>query len=416
MCGKKIWSLVLCVCLLLSLLAFPAGADEVPENGVVRIYYWYDPDEGMLDSIAWVEEKYKIKVEWEVVSWQMLYPRFATEIANGTGPDVMNLCNQRFPLVAIQKLVRPLDELNQELVNHPLLVKNNRVAREYYTYAGKSYAVRGNVEPRWIFYNKTMFEDYGMETPRELYDAGEWTMDAFKECAMEIMDYDEEGNVTTFGFGSWVYDMWFLTNGGEMLVETGDGGLRLTMDDPKVLWGWQFFQDGFLKDKFIKPNGNKNQDVDFATGAIAMSAESIWRVKNFNTMKDEWDFVPVPVGPDNTTGVIPGQCDGWGVTTCSKNPDGAMLFLIGMEEYAAEHPGDEADLYGFTEEQAALYRKYTTDEMLVSVKHDLLEGVLSNENLLYSYYEQITGGLPIATVNAIFAPVFQAEIDALLAK
>lgn len=416
--NKKFWSILLCLSMLMTMLCFPANAlaDDEPANGVVRLYFWYDLTESDLESIAWVEDRYDIKVEWEIVAYEMLYPRMVTEVANGTGPDLIFLTNQRFPMVALKGLVRPIDELNQEIINNPLLLENAKMAREYYSFGGKSYAVRGNVEPRWIFFNETMFEDYGMETPLELYEAGEWTMDAFRQCAIDIMDYDEDGNVTTWGFGTWVYDMWFVTNGGAMAVETGDGGVKLTLDDPRTIWGYEFLQNGYFKDKFIKPNGNKNLDTDFVTGQTAMTAESIWRVKNFTNMKDEWDFVPVPVGPDNEEGILPGQCDAWGITTCSKNPEGALLYLLGMEEYAAEHPGDEADLYNFTEEQAARYRQYTTNEALAKVQGNLLEGLLADPNLLWSYWDQVINGMPIATINAIFEPVYQAELDVLLKK
>ena len=241
--NTKLWSIILCLFLFLTTVSFPALA----ENGVVRLYLWGEPTEEDLAAIAYTEETYKIKVEWEIVAWDSLDVRILTDISSGNAPDLMNLHSQNFPRVAVQKLVKPASELNQELYNHPLLAQQAAGARSNFTFAGESYAVSGTAAPRYVFFNKTMFEDYGMETPLELYEAGEWTWETFRQSAMDVMDYDEEGNVTVWGFDSWVYDLWVLSNGGKLVEYTDDGGISLTLNDPKTVYALQFMQDHGLR-------------------------------------------------------------------------------------------------------------------------------------------------------------------------
>ena len=142
----------------------------------------------------------------------------------------------------------------------------------------------------------------------------------------------------------------------------------------------------------------------------------MYRALEFTSMKDEWDFVPVPVGPDNTTGTLPGNCDGWAVTVGAKNPDGALMYLIGTAEYYEENPVEDSIVQGFSEEQKALYDEYVYGDATMLIESNRLEGVGNIKQLQWNWWEQIFFGLPIATVNAIFAPVFQAKIDAMMSK
>lgn len=414
--NTKLWSIILCLFLLLTTVSFPALAEDAPENGVVRLYLWGEPTEEDLAAIAYTEETYKIKVEWEIVAWDSLDVRILTDISSGNAPDLMNLHSQNFPRVAVQKLVKPASELNQELYNHPLLAQQAAGARSNFTFAGESYAVSGTAAPRYVFFNKTMFEDYGMETPLELYEAGEWTWETFRQSAMDIMDYDEEGNVTVWGFDSWVYDLWVLSNGGKLVEYTEDGGISLTLNDPKTVYALQFMQDGYYKDKFINPQGNITHTTDFVSGKVAMMADGLYRINDFTDMKDEWDFVPMPLGPDNEEGYIPGNYDGWAICSAAQNPDGALMYLIGRAEYEEMNRGNRTGVMAkLTEEQVALNQLYTIGEKADRVVTAKLEGIANIKNQQWGWWDQIFAGTPIATANESYIPVFQAEVDVTLA-
>lgn len=93
---KKVLSLLLCAAMLLSLVS-AAAAEDAPENGVVRVYLWGDPDADELAAIAYTEETYKIKVDWSVVAWEALDQQVVNDINAGDVPDLMTLHAQNFP-------------------------------------------------------------------------------------------------------------------------------------------------------------------------------------------------------------------------------------------------------------------------------------------------------------------------------
>lgn len=413
---KKVLSLLLCAAMLLSLVSV-AAAEDVPENGVVRVYLWGDPDEDELAAIAYTEETYKIKVDWSVVAWEALDQQVVNDINSGDVPDLMTLHAQNFPRVAVQKLVMPVSKLNQELYNNAVLAQSAAGARASFSFAGESYAVGGYVDPVFIFYNKTMFDDYGMETPLELYEVGEWNWDTFRQSAMDIMNYDEEGNATVWGFESWEYDMWVLANGADFVTYEPNGNITLNLNDAKVVNALQFLQDGYYKDKFIKPDGNVTHTTDFTTGKCAMIADGLYRILDFQgVMKDEWDFVPVPAGPDNPEGLLPGTVNGWAICAGAKNPDGALLYLIGRAEYAEKTKDTPSGAAAYlNDEQRERYNLYTTGEKSAIIHNSSLQGIGNIANLQWSWWDEVRNGTPIVTANETFAPVFQAEIEVTLA-
>jgi len=51
-----------------------------------------------------------------------------------------------------------------------------------------------------------------------------------------------------------------------------------------------------------------------------------------DTVKFDWDAVPIPVGPDNKSTKLVAQIFGYGIPTGSKNPEGALAFLYMMND------------------------------------------------------------------------------------
>ena len=46
----------------------------------------------------------------------------------------------------------------------------------------------------YLVYNPAIFEEYGLETPWELWEKGEWTWDAFRDAAQRLNVTDGDGN------------------------------------------------------------------------------------------------------------------------------------------------------------------------------------------------------------------------------
>lgn len=140
-------------------------------------------------------------------------------INSGAKPDILLECDQ-FPAPANVGLLSPFTEEEYKTLSN--------ICGEMYLdvlkYKGQSYGIQkpwaGNI---MFYYNKTMFEEYGVKTPKEYYMEDNWTWDNFEKCMIEMTkDLDGDGEFETYGCGDanvlWLYNT-------SMYTEAEDGTL-----------------------------------------------------------------------------------------------------------------------------------------------------------------------------------------------
>ena len=113
-------------------------------------------------------------------------------------------------------------------------------------YEDRIYGVPGNASVDGIWYNKTLFDEAGVE-----YPSGEWDWNEFIEIALKLTKVDEDGKVTQFGFGLDWGDQWplFVKQwNGEIFNEDGT---ECTLNSPEVIEAVQFLHDLMYKYKVI---------------------------------------------------------------------------------------------------------------------------------------------------------------------
>ena len=144
------------------------------------------------------------------------------------------------------------------------------------------------------YYNKTMFDEYEVKTPKEYFDEGQWTWENFEKCMIEMTrDKDSDGEVDTYGLpgDSWgnLVNPWAYNDKGEMLS---------TIDEP---WMQDFFQlkyDSFTKNQCTKSNKhNIQKNVIYPMFAMQLSDCEPYNFEHmFQTIPNgnELEVVPVP--------------------------------------------------------------------------------------------------------------------------
>ena len=393
-----------------------AGCQPGSQKGkaaTIKRYYWNALTDSDKAFIKYVKEKYNIDTESVVVSWDSMDTRALADIGAGEAPDILYLHGQNFPRVALQKVVVPLDQLDQATVNADILKKTASSARANYTFAGKSYAVAASGgEAIWVFFNKTMFEDAGLALPTDQLESGEWSWEALRKAAMALTrDTNGDGQTDQYGFATWRYDLFPLSNGGKFVNYTPDGKITLAFDS-KLQTGVQFMQNAWFTDKYIPSDGGSSWLNRFTDGTLAMCAETSYVVANFaSSMKDEWDFVPFPAGPDNKDGAVPGNVEAWGVCSSSKNQAAAVRYLEAMAQYGEDTKASGAVQKLLTSDQKKRIDTYSKDIVMNGYT-----GIGDLNSKQWPLWDEIAGGSPIATVIAKYKPIFQSEIDATLAE
>lgn len=172
-------------------------------------------------------------------------------------------------------------------------------------YKGKNYTLLlKDPEIRYgIFWNKTLFDQYGLPDLYELYDNGQWTWDKFKEVAQNAnVDKDNDGTIDIYGFNTRENLGWcYLYSNEAYVAEKTDAGMTVDLSDSRVIEALTALQD-FTTTVNYRAFNNGVDDWDslilsFQNGTSMMCLEEFWiSYMYLNKMSDDWGWVPFPKG------------------------------------------------------------------------------------------------------------------------
>jgi len=121
------------------------------------------------------------------------------DINSGGKPDILIYCN-KFPSTAVSGIIRPFTQEEYD----ELAKTTGKYYLDMLNYKGQSYGVQSPWSGGTIHYfNKTLFEQYGVKSPAEYYKEGNWNWDTMEKCYEEITkDTDGDGKMDIYGSGT----------------------------------------------------------------------------------------------------------------------------------------------------------------------------------------------------------------------
>jgi len=279
-----------------------------PVTGPVTIRYTHVADPGELEirqaNIADFEEKYPdIKLVEELVPEDGMAQKITTMVAGGAAPDTVYLHPSMVPLYAEQNVLLPQDDMadsDAEFGADDFF----DVTLDYFVYKGKTYGYPYYSGPIVTFYNKTMFDEMGVEYPTE-YSEGfkdgkdEWTRDQMLELAQRLTK--GTGAEKTFG-------VWATTNSLHWLcaVIWSFGGnvwdedmTKCLLTEPAAIEALKFQTDLFVKYNVAPlPDQQEGLPGGFLSGKCGMDDCGIRAdVPGMKGLDWEVGIAPVPKGP-----------------------------------------------------------------------------------------------------------------------
>ena len=266
-----------------------------------------DPESSALaqaysERIAFVEENYNCKIEFVTIPDDYTAAYITSVLAGDPIVDFGYVMSYNLlPSLIEGGIAYPISDLN---VFDFDAYKWRADYVEAGNYNGKNYTVlKKDPEVRYgIFWNKTLFEKYGLPDLYELYDNGEWTWEKFKEISIAgNQDLDSDGTVDIYGFNDRESLEWcYLYSNGAKVAEKTASGMTLDFSDEKVVEALTALQDF----KTTVPHltgwlGNWDDQIkSFRDGKSLMCLEEFWISYGYlNEMPDDFGFVPFPKGP-----------------------------------------------------------------------------------------------------------------------
>lgn len=202
------------------------------------------PHQQIIDQFE--AENPDIVVELESVEGRDYYGRLLTDIAAGNAPDIMQIGDDALPKFVEQSALVPLD---------PLMSGSYPLERDIYLpellepgrWQGQQYLLPKDYSTLAVFYNKKIFDEYGLPYPQT-----GWTWADFLETAQALTkDVDGDGKIDVWGVqlaAAWTtgFEYWVAAAGGRLISQDGRQIVGF-MDSPEVVEAVQFYADLYNK-------------------------------------------------------------------------------------------------------------------------------------------------------------------------
>jgi multiple sugar transport system substrate-binding protein len=282
----------------LALSGCSAGGDT-PSDGTVELVFWHgytEADGDVLEGIvdAFNDSQDEVHISTEINTWDVIDDTLLPALSSKTGPDLVAMPAERFPVYAAKKAFISLDDFYADAANNASDVVEG--AKAMTEVDGSTYAVPIGFVPLAIYYDKAAFADAGItEVPAD-WEA--W-VDAAKKLTV-----DENGDGTperygivlpdhaTVGNGVWPSLLW--GNGGD-IVPDGEA----VVDSAENAETLAFWHDAIVNDK-ISPTGVDGIEADsvFSSGKAAMTFGGPWMTFIAGDAGIDYGIAPIPAGPE----------------------------------------------------------------------------------------------------------------------
>lgn len=301
-------------------------------SGALRVAIWDNNQQpGIQEICDLFTEETGIDVQVEVKEWDSYWTLLEAGASGGDMPDVFWMHANNSQIYMNNDMLLKLDDY---------IDKSDKIDMDkylpqvtaLYTYDGSYYAIPKDYDTIALWYNKTMFDDAGLEYPNE-----NWTWDDLYDTALKLTDKDAKKygyalNVTNDQDSYWNI---ICSKGGYVL---SDDHKSSGYDDPKTLEAMDFV--GKLLSDVCPPASvmaETQTDVLFQSGTVAMITQGSWMVPAFKQNEytaENCDVAMIPY--DKETGVRASICNGlgWAAAASTKRADDCWKLIewLGSEE------------------------------------------------------------------------------------
>ena len=229
-----------------------------------------------------------IKVEVDIMDNDTLQSKLPAAISTGTAPS--------FILVGIEYIQEYVNNESLEDISDFWETTNTNEDNYYENVVAKSYVgdklygVPMQYNLQYLYYNKDMFRDAGLNP-----DAPPSTFEELEECAKALTSADEGkyGLAMPVDFGYYVQYLW--GNGGDVInTATNENLLNSDANVETLTWLQELKQAG------VSPDGLTSAEADtmFQSGQIAMCLAGPWNINILNDLGMNYGIAAMPSGSD----------------------------------------------------------------------------------------------------------------------
>lgn len=314
-----------------SLFAGGAGESPAKEEKVHLDWWTWDPDlveinEKIISKFE--EENPNITVTQTMIDTTEYWTKIRIQATQQKLPDVLTMSSGSLEEWAKEGLLYNLDEFVKNDDTFDLFYKSIFDTAKGISGTDSYYCIPFALVTSVLFYNKTMFDEAGIEYPNE-----NWTWDDFLAAAKKLtLDKDGDGKTDQWGYWGWGrytnVEPWIYANGGNLV----DREKMRFAPDENAMEALHFISDLILKYKVAPPQKEMSAIMYsevFPNELCAMWIDGSWFVnalrKNVGD-KFQWGMTKVPSGPHGSNKISYGWPDSYALAANTKHPKEAWKF------------------------------------------------------------------------------------------
>lgn len=267
----------------------------------VEIEYWQYVYETRVDAMDQLIEQFEAEnPDITVVHTTFPYADYQTKVAAasiaGIGPDVVQLFYGWLDNFVNAGIVQPLprDAFPHEMIETEFFPIVEAMKRD-----GEYYGLPTAVRSLALFYNKTLFEEAGLdpENPPQ-------TLEEFVAAAEQTVQFDSAGNMISAGLAmdmagqdhQWWREVLVRQFGGEPYA---DNYRTVTYDSEAGLEALQFYIDLQTEHEVGQVGFMDEAQAAFRAGRAAMTIDGTFRLGSFETIDSfEWGVTELPANAE----------------------------------------------------------------------------------------------------------------------
>ncbi|NLU40753.1 MAG: extracellular solute-binding protein [Firmicutes bacterium] len=421
---KNVVRIIAIAVMLSMLIGSVALAAEFDLGGkTITVVAAVDKLEGLREEgrVAEAEQLFNCKLESLVLPVDTIVESMVTRLISGDSEyDVWGIDNDNFFALVGRDALLP--------INSVLPAEYFDEARKYAEPAIRHFSAGGNIyvvssfetlpngATSWLAFNKDILAAEGLPDPYDLYEAGEWNWDNFRNLLVgATKDFDGDGTMDQYGIqGMSVWAYIVCSNGTNLFVPGPDGKLKYNWNSPEVLEAIAFGGQLVNIDRVNSPSGGFDQ------GTVAFAYQATWQLDGLKTSGMNYGLIPFPKGPsaDGHT-MYTGFCGGLGLPRNSADPVAIAavmdyLFLPqDFEAYLNERNWTQINDYCPDRRSAAIFAEFLPE---FNKTGQILNYSLTADEVWNAYVAARDGQkTPAEAMNEVAAQG-QAYLDALLGQ
>ena len=399
--------LVLVLVLLLALGSTAYAAVELEMN-----YWMSEQDEGILPAIeAFNASQDEIVVNASSIPWSQYWDKLVVGLPAGSAPDVFTINALNVVDYARNGYLLDITDLFESGAVDVTKYPAHTVAT--HTVDGVLRGIPRDFDAIAVYYNKTLFDEAGVEYPKD-----GWTWDEFIETAKKLTNPDAgihgcsiAANGQAFGY-DYIYG-----NGGMLFDENG----MYVVNTPENAEAFQKLHDAIHVEKIsatVEEQVEIAKNIRFLSGTDAMVFDGSWNMATYQeAYSDMLGVVSLPIMKEATT---ISHSLSWVDAATTKHSEEVKKFLTYLAGYEAQAQAAQAVIpayEGTPELWAAKFADYNTDAFLDPIAsgaaHPLPAANKNVQQIFARFNDYMTEMLSTGDIEANLAAM-EAEFNELL--